>query len=584
MKCMRKIFFLIFVCYNLFVQAQIAIWVIEPNYDFIEVTDNGFFKVVKDNKIGLLNKEGSEVLPIEFDSITPFYEDRALLFKDNNFYGITDIDGNITVLENNNYELCYGAHRFYNGFLLVKYNHSYYYLNKDGVRVLGPYALAYPFFYNYACVKSYVNYLEDPQETYYEYISQDGTPAVLPHKNKKDISFMSSFYKDTAIIAIKKKFYTINAKNFEITPISIDSTFKRKSLVVAEKKIIQPIEKTDGFVVEAVNGEFVFDKFMRPIYWLLLGNTKVEFEYPQTQERRLTSSFQEYGVGNAVGLKHNNKDFLPPQFQKVLHLEDDFAIVQVNDKCGVLTIDENNRFVFKLNNNEHIGFNHQFHNTKLTALMPQYIKCSSATVSSLTEGCEIQIETRKENENIEGNTLIYTCRLAIPKSLTDTLSIQDYFFSLKYNGFISLPQKVSISEWYVKYYEVKLSNTSFTLSSNNDTISVEFDLIKTDVARNDESNYFKNIDVVAPNLEQQPILTKITENHYSIQLLGIEQEDVNFSIRITEVGCPSIDYPFEMTFKKEETEDNNQRTKVTITPIKKKRQLPKEEIIFIDDF
>ena len=39
-----------------------------------------------------------------------------------------------------------------------------------------------------------------------------------------------------------------------------------------------------------------------------------------------------------------------------------------------------------------------------------------------------------------------------------------------------------------------------------------------------------------------------------------------------------------MTFKKEETEDNNQRTKVTITPIKKKRQLPKEEIIFIDDF
>ena len=87
-------------------------------------------------------------------------------------------------------------------------------------------------------------------------------------------------------------------------------------------------------------------------------------------------------------------------------------------------------WIFKLNNNENIGFNHQYFDAKLTALMPPYIKCSSATIKSLSEGCEIQVESRSENENVERNTLAYNCRLSIPKDLTDTLTVHNYYYSL----------------------------------------------------------------------------------------------------------------------------------------------------------
>ena len=129
---------------------------------------------------------------------------------------------------------------------------------------------------------------------------------------------------------------------------------------------------------------------------------------------------------------------------------------------------------------------------------------------------------------------------------------------------------------------MNLSNTNFSISSANDTISVEFDLIKTDVARNDESNYFKNVEVVASNFSEQPILNKITENHYIFQLFGIDQERINFSVRITEIGCPTIEYPFEMVFVKPKPRERNKKTTVTITPKQKKTTPVAKEIILLD--
>ena len=83
-------------------------------------------------------------------------------------------------------------------------------------------------------------------------------------------------------------------------------------------------------------------------------------------------------------------------------------------------------------------------------------------------------------------------------------------------------------------------------------------------------------------MTEQPILNKITENHYSLQLFGIEQERVNFSVKITEIGCPTIEYPFEMIFKRPEPKQKNKKTTVTITPIQKSPS-SENEIILLDD-
>ena len=583
MKAINKLFVGIgLMCFTLSANAQIAKWLVRPSYDRIEMTDCGLLKVISNGKEGLLSIEGKEVLPMEFDSISPFKEDRALLFNNGRFYGITDLQGRIIQLRNMDYTLPHEAAHFHSGYLLVKQNQQFYFIDKEGNQSFGPFADAYPFFNGHACVKSYIDYLRKPEETFYDCIDTEGILLQLQEVDKEDINFMSSFNNGKAIIVIKKKFYVIDSDTYEMTPISVDSTTNKKSLVVSESKKIQALKNEEGYVVSAKNGIFEFDPFMRLKSMRLQGNEPIAFDFPVEARRRFTSVFSKITDNNQSGLAFGGEMLLPPQFDDVLHMEGKLAIVKADGKCGVITIDERNDFLFKLNNNENIGFNHQFYDAKLTVLMPPYIKCTSATITSLSDDCEIQIESRSESENVEGNTLGYNCRLSIPKNLTDTLTVHDYFYSLKYDGLLSIPHKVTISEWYVKYYEVELSNTNFTVSSINDTITVEFDLIKTDVARNDESNYFKNIEVVASNFSEQPILNKITENHYSFQIFGIDQERINFSIKITEVGCPSIEYPFEMVFVKPKPREKNKKTTVKIAPIRKTPATVQKEIILLD--
>lgn len=57
-------------------------WIIRPGaYDSIEHWDDQYFKVTQNGKIGLWNESGQCVVPIEADSITPFYHDIAVVFK-----------------------------------------------------------------------------------------------------------------------------------------------------------------------------------------------------------------------------------------------------------------------------------------------------------------------------------------------------------------------------------------------------------------------------------------------------------------------------------------------------------------------
>ena len=586
MRTINKIFAgVLLACLTSPMNAQIAKWLVKPMYDHIEMIDGGLLQVKSGGKTGLLNNTGKELLPIEFDSITSFKEDRALLFKNGAFYGITDKQGHVTPLFEKGYELPYDTNHYSSGLLLVTQNRQFFFLNKEGKCVYGPYAEAYPFFDNHACVKSYVDYQKKPNETFYDCINSTGTPFRLQEYSKEDINFMSSFNDGKAVITLKKKFYVIDAENYQLTPLSTDSTANKKSLIISDSKELQVHKGDEGYLLLAKNGKFVFDNFMRLKLMELQGNEPKTFDFPTERKRTFTSVFSEIKKDDQSGLTFEEKILLPPQFEEILHLENKLAIVKSGGKCGVVTVDKHNSFLFKLNNNENIGFNHQYYDAKLTALMPPYIKCTSATVTSHSQDCEIQIESRTESENVEGNTLGYNCRLSIPNNLADTLTTHDYFYSIKYDGLLSIPHKVTISEWYVKYYEVKLSNTNFTISSANDTISVEFDLIKTDVARNDESNYFKNIEVVASNSSRQPILNKITENHYSFQIFDINQERINFSVKITEVGCPPIEYPFEMVFVKPEPREKNKKTKVIIVPTEKdKPTLPKDkkEIILLD--
>lgn len=562
------------------VDAQIAKWMVRPNYDHIEMLDCGLMKTTMNGKIGLLNNAGKEILPLEYDSITTFKEGRALLFNSNAFCAIVDMQGHVTSVADKHYVVSEN-HPFYSfGYLLVKKDNQYFFIDMEGKEAYGPFAEACPFFDGLARVRSYVNVQKNLEDTYYEYIKAGEGSVFLRGTDNDDINFLSSFNEGKAIAVIKKRFYTVDVASYEMTPLSVDSTLNKKSSVVAAEKRIIPLVNAEGYyVVNAKNGIFAFDAYMRLARMELLGNESQNYTFKQEVPKKHSSLFSISGGNDSFGLDYKGKNILPLQFEKIISLKDNLAIVKSDNKCGVITVDEKNHIQFKLNNNEHIGFTHQYYETTLAVMLPSYIKCSSAVVTSKSDDCEIQIETRTENENVEGNTLGYKCRLSIPQNLADTLTTHSYRYALKYDGLTSVDYTVSIPEWYVKYYEVELKNTSLSLNPN-DSVNVEFDLIKTDVARNDEANYYKNVELVSLNYEGELILNKITENHYSFRLSGIDQERIMFSVKITERGCPSIEYPFEMVFNKPKPRERNKKTTVTISAVRKKQP---EKTIFIPE-
>ena len=128
----RFVLFLLLISLGVSAYAQIARWHVTPAYDNIEVLENGYFKVFLNGRFGLLDKNGVAVLPVEYDEMTPFYEDRALLYKNGKFCAVLDVYGNMIDLSDKNYVPLPNAKCFQSGYLLVRKGSEYFYLDVAG--------------------------------------------------------------------------------------------------------------------------------------------------------------------------------------------------------------------------------------------------------------------------------------------------------------------------------------------------------------------------------------------------------------------------------------------------------------------
>ena len=555
--------------------AQIANWKVKPEYDSIALRSNGTIEVSKGDKYGLIDSIGSQILSVAYDSIGAFTGNQALLFNDSKFIGFVDTSGKMIEVDTR-YELIPEMQFFSEGFLPVKKGHYYYYLDTEGKSVAGPFAGVEPYFGGFAAVVCYTDIEKTPNEKYHAYINKNQTLVHIREFEKKDelrrddISFMSSFRDGRAMYVYKRKAYFLSDSLIS-SPISTDSCAAKKTIIQFEKNV-EPSVFEDGWLLKSKTGYFYFNQYRQLDKIEDAGVNLYVSKSSVPKKFKVQNDLTSFGESGAMGVKYKNDVVLPKQFAEVMPLGGLYAAVKTDGKWGIISIDLNNKFMLRLNNNEHIGFNHRYYIAKLSASMPSYLKCNNATIVSKSDDCEIQIESRNENDNIERNTLTYNCRIAIPKNLTDTLSMQEYTYAIKYDGFTSIDYKVQIPEWYVKYYEVELSNNRFTLAPN-DTISVEFDLVKMDIARNDETNYFKNVELITNEANVIP-LNKITENHYGFRIGGVDRDRLSFIVRITEVGCPSIEYPFEMIFEKQEPKSSRKSVDVFVNPIRKVPGVP----------
>lgn len=570
--------------------GQIAHWKVKPKFDDAKILPNGLITTIDGQKYGLYDSTGNELLPIEYDGITDFTDNVALLFNDGKFTGIVNERGNVVDLTNSGYTPIQNQKFFSDNFLNVtkteKGNNStmFYYIDKKGKELAGPFIVGLPYCNGFALVQKYAN--EKKQEDiYWTFIDDNQREVNIPTFDKKQaIRFLSSFRDGQAVCIYKNKGYYVT-DSLNVVPINVDNLNTKKSQLVIDGKSFDIQKNQDNIIVSAKNAVLTFNSLMQLDKIEADGNIIYEYKSPAIEVTSVSSELGQNGKAGEYGLTYNGNVLLPAQFTDVKLLNGKYALVKLNDKWGFITVDPNNQFHFKLNNNEHIGFNHRFYIAKLATLMPSYIQCNNTKVYSKSPDCEIQVESRNEIENIERNTLTYDCKLSIPKSLSDTLASQEYTYTLKYDGLQSIDYKVSIPEWYVKYYEVELSNTKFTVSPN-DTITVEFDLVKTDAARNDDTNYFKTVELITPENDNVP-LNKITENHYSFRVGSGDRDKLSFIVKITESGCPSIEYPFEMVFTKPAPKSKDKSVNVTVNAVRRKaQQTPpaqqqKSETIFV---
>lgn len=525
------------------VSAQVAKWAVLPQYEKIELLESGLYQISQQGKVGLIDGSGKSILPLEYDSIMPFSEGYAPVIKDGKFVAIVDHNGQIKDVTKGGYELIPGMGGFSSGLMPIQKDGKYFYLAVDGERLVGPFTVALPFFEGKAVTQSISH--EGAAALQYDVVNPSFDVIPLSGINPEDVAFMSSFNDGKAVCIAKKKVYTIDGSSMVAVPLTVDPADAKKTTVETLRKEVYAVpDGTSGYAIGAKNGILRFDKAMRL--------SKIELEGRDAQEFKIASdSDKEYKTNLAVieedglyGLSFRDNVVLPPQFDGVDMLCGNRAVVSRDGEYGVIMIDPDNELVFKLNNNEPIGFNHQFFNSKLSMVMPSYIDCKNARIIDRTNTCDILIDSRKEAQSIEGNSLSYDCRIAIPADATDRLKQYEYKFALKYDGLLSADFPVRIPAWYIKDYNVKVVGTEM-VPNTTDRILVDFDLTKATNPGDENAMYYRNVDVIGPDGMFLRV-DKKTENRYSFMMGAVNGDVAQFIVNVTEAGCPSVQYPFEL--------------------------------------
>ncbi len=523
--------------------AQIAKWAVLPQYEDIKLLESGLYQIKQQGKVGLIDGSGKSVLPVEYDSIMPFSEGHAPVIKDGKFVAIIDGNGKIKDVTKGEYSIVPGIGGFSSGFMPVQKGDDYFYLSTDGERLVGPFIDAYPFFEGKAISRSLST--DDSGALEFDVINSSFDIVPISGVDPKDVVFMSSFNNGSAICVAKKKVYTIDGSSMTAVPLALNPADVKKTTVETLRKEAIPVpDGESGYVLGTKNGLFRFDRAMRLKRTELTGKEPEDFNVPSDKDVEYKTNLAVLEDNGTYGLVYKGQVILPPQFDEVTMLCGNRAVVSRDGEYGVIIVDPDNQFVFKLNNDEPIGFNHQFYNGKLTMLMPTYINCENARIIDRTNTCDIQIDTRKENKSIEGNSLSYDCRMVIPADASDALQTYEYKFALKYDGLLSADFPVRVPAWYIRDYDVKVVGTGL-VPNTTDRILVDMDINKEWSNADDNGMYYRMVEVIGSDNLLLPVEKK-TESRYSFQLGSIVGDNVSFIVRVTEAGCPSIQYPFEL--------------------------------------
>lgn len=294
--------------------------VIAPKYSYVEDFNKGAAKVIKDNKWGLITKEGKEAIPCKYDGVEfiPGVENKMVkVYVRQPKFGMIDTLGQLRVSAIYD-EIAW----FTENTLAVKRNGFWGFVNKDGVEIIPcRYKMVKPFSEGLAAVQM-VNK--------WGYINKEGK-RIIEYKFKK----AGSFNQNLALIEKENELIFIDAEQNVVIKADFDKAYdfhKGRARIV----------KNSQYGLIDTMGNYI----LKPKYTHISPFNKYGLAVVRYQKNGRPA----YGVINLKGEKISRQDFF-----KVKEFSEGLAVVQ--DKNGYGYIDTTGRLVISCRYSKADAFN-----------------------------------------------------------------------------------------------------------------------------------------------------------------------------------------------------------------------------------
>lgn len=536
--------------------AQMTRWIMQPGYDKIYIASGAPLLISDSLDTSSIWSIKGKKIAVTNDVIHPFKEGLSVTTKKNSeeITGFFNSQGKFTSLKN--YSVTYDEPFFRDGFLLVQSNNRYCFININGEEErFGYYVKMYPFNNGFATCFTYeqVDKLKNP---YYTYVTADNSPITFSYNNKvfdkKDVEFLSSVNDEGVGIAIiKHKVYLFDKNARKLEPVFANKTetnIKRQVSVDGELNEYL-MDMKDSIIIRGKGSktEFVrfnFDKFLRPTKIYYADRTE-EYKHKTVKAEKYSSPFSPFKSNEKYGLNYKDETVLPEQFDEIGFCLNDFAVVRIDDKWGMLTFDPNLKYRLIMHNGKDIAFRHKDVATTIKLELPVIISADKCRFDvDEKHGCiidKISLET-KNTEN--GNYVQYNCNLTIPDSLPDVITEIQYPVQITYDGLKYPIVPIKTKAWHYKYINVDLDETETTLEQGNVSFTINISADK----QPGENDYPFEVEIKTDSLQTE--LAKISETRYKCKLFALAEGINNVNINILENGCPPSVFPFEITYIK----------------------------------
>ena len=319
--------------------SQTMEWHIKDNYVDVKYMGNNLFKVKNSNgKWGVINEYGETTVAIQYDSITPIIENRALLLDNTGQFlrGIINEKGQIlntplnSQMTDNNIFVNFPS--FNEGMLAYGVEAGNYYLfgyldSNGNTRIAPKYYWAAPFNDG----KAVIQY----KSKNFGLINKSGGTELNDNRKFK---FMSTPVNNKLLIAVGSN------RGDEISMVTLGANGKLNEIEKLEKETGYSVNITDYKTISYQNGhKYYFDNAMR-----LISSTGKTFNEPLTYATSLSSSpnFKKMREQGGWKVLHFGKTLFQSSFRDISFCGEEYAII---------TSQRNTMGVLKLNNNGNIS-------------------------------------------------------------------------------------------------------------------------------------------------------------------------------------------------------------------------------------